>query len=92
MHLAATTGSESRDALHASLVALARGRREALAQVYDGTAEPALRLALARTRGDRVTAEQLLCRAYVEVRRRAAEYPASGLRALPWVLAVTARV
>lgn len=83
--------AEAGDDLHASLVELARGRREALAQVYDGTAEPALRLALARTRGDRVSAEQLLCRAYVEVRRRAAEYPASGMRALPWVLGVAAR-
>lgn len=90
MPLAVSAPVEDPD-LHASLVALGRGRREALAPVYDGTVEPALRLALARTRGDRTSAEQLLCRAYVEVRRRAAEYPASGLRALPWVLAVTAR-
>ena len=90
MPLAVSEGAEDPD-LHASLVALARGRREALAQVYDGTVESTLRLALARTRGDRTSAEQLLCRAYVEVRRRAADYPSSGLRALPWVLAVTAR-
>lgn len=87
---AVSAGAEVPD-LHASLVALARGRREALAQVYDGSVEPALRLALARTRGDRSSAEQLLCRAYVEVRRRAAEYPTSGMRALPWVLGVAAR-
>lgn len=79
------------DDLHESLIELARGRRAALAEIYDGTVEPALRLALARTRGDRTSAEQLLCRAYVEVRRRAGEYPSSGLRALPWVLAVAAR-
>lgn len=79
------------DDLHDALVALAHGRRAALADIYDGTVEPALRLALARTRGDRASAEQLLCRAYVEVRRRAGEYPSSGLRALPWVLAVAAR-
>lgn len=79
------------DDLHDALVALARGRREALAAVYDGTVEPALRLALARARGDRREAESLLGRCYVEVRRRAGEYPSSGLRALPWVLAVAAR-
>ena len=79
------------DDLHDALVALARGRREALAAVYDGTVEPALRLALARARGDRREAESLLARCYVEVRRRAGEYPSSGLRALPWVLAVAAR-
>lgn len=79
------------DDLHEALVALARGRREALAAVYDGTVEPALRLALARSRGDRHAAESLLARCYVEVRRRAGEYPSSGLRALPWVLTVAAR-
>lgn len=83
---------EAGDGLDDALVALARGRRDALAEVYDGTVEPALRLALARTRGDLVSAEQLLARCYVEVRRRAGEYPSSGLRALPWVLAVLARV
>lgn len=82
---------EATDDLHESLIALARGRRSALAPVYDGTVEPALRLALARTYGDRVSAEQLLGRVYIEVRRRAEEYPSSGLRALPWVLAVAAR-
>lgn len=79
------------DDLHDALVALARGRRDALGAIYDGTVEPALRLALARTRGDLRSAEELLARAYVEVRRRAGEYPSSGLRALPWVLAVAAR-
>lgn len=90
MHLVASRGSDGLD-LHAALVALARGRREALATVYDGTVEPALRLALARTRGDRTSAEQLLCRTYVDVRHRAGEYPSSGMRPLPWVLAVAAR-
>ena len=84
--------AEAVDDLHLALVSLARGRREALAEVYDGTVGPALRLALARTRGDLVAAEQLLARCYVEVRRRAGDYPASGLRALPWVLALLARV
>ena len=83
---------EARDDLHGALLALARDRREALAAVYDGTVEPMLRLALARTRGDRSEAEALLARAYGEVRRRADDYPSSGLRALPWVLAVSARV
>lgn len=82
---------DSVDALHDALVALARGRREALAEVYDGTIEPAMRLALARTRGDLRSAEALLARCYVDVRRRAEEYPSSGLRGLPWVLAVAAR-
>lgn len=79
------------DDLHSALVALSHGRREALATVYDATVGPALRLALARSRGDRHAAESLLARCYVEVRRRAGEYPSSGLRALPWVLAVAAR-
>ena len=71
-----------------------RGRgsaRGALAAVYDHTVPAALRLALARTRGDRAAAEEILARAYAEVRRVAGDYPASGLRGLPWVLAVVAR-
>ena len=43
------------------------------------------------TRGEGVAAEEILARAYTEVRRVAGDYPASGIRALPWVLAVVAR-
>ena len=63
------------DGLHDALVRLGRGRRGELGPVYDQTVTPALRLALARTRGDRL----------------AVEPPGSGIRALPWVLAVVAR-
>lgn len=84
-------GPSGDDGLHATLLALAAGDREALERVYDQSVAPVLRLVLARTRGDAHAAEQLLCRAYVEVRRRAREYPASGMRALPWVLAVATR-
>ena len=84
------------DGLHDALVRLGGhrpmpSRREALAAVYDGTVAPALRLALARARGDRDAAEEILARAYAEVRRVAGDYPASGIRALPWVLAAVAR-
>lgn len=79
------------DGLHDALVRLGRGRRGELGQVYDQSVTPALRLALARTRGDRRAAEALLVRAYAEVPRLAVEYPGSGVRALPWVLAVVAR-
>lgn len=82
----------SHGSLHGALIALARGRVEAIATVYDASIDAVHRLALARTSGDRAAAEQLLCRAYAEVRRRAGEYPRSGLRDLPWVLAVTAGV
>ncbi|WP_300389545.1 hypothetical protein [uncultured Nocardioides sp.] len=79
------------EGLHEALVRLGRGRLGALAAVYDHTVPAALRLALARTRGDRAAAEEILARAYAEVRRVAGDYPASGLRGLPWVLAVVAR-
>lgn len=88
---ATTRAVETLDGLHGALLALARGRRDAIAAVYDESVEPVLRLALARTRGNRAEAEALLARTYCEVRRSAGDYPRSGLRALPWVLAVTAR-
>lgn len=94
--LAVVPSPGAADALHDALVRLGGGRRassrhEALAAVYDDTVAPALRLALARARGDRAAAEEILARAYADVRRVAGDYPASGLRALPWVLAVVAR-
>ena len=92
---AAVPSSGTADALHDALVRLASrhvtARREALATIYDDTVVPALRLALARARGDRVAAEEILARAYTEVRRVAGDYPAWGIRALPGVLAVVAR-
>ena len=91
MTVAASRATGALDRLHGALLALDRGRRDAIVEVYDESVGPALALALARTRGDRAAAEALLCRAYVEVRRRAGDYPRSGLRALPWVLAITAR-
>lgn len=86
-----SAGPSGDDGLHATLLALAAGERVGFERVYDESVAPVLRLALARTRGDVHAAEQLLCRAYVDVRRRAREYPGSGLRALPWVLAVATR-
>lgn len=88
---ASARASGALDELHRALVALARGRGESIATVYDESVEPALRLALARTRGNTREAEEVLVRAYCEVDRMARDYPRSGLRALPWVLAVTAR-
>lgn len=84
--------SDRRDRLHRPLVRLARGDRRHCDEVYDLSVEPVLRLALARVQGDRARAEELVCRTYREVTRRAAEYPLSGMRPLTWVLGIAGSV
>lgn len=89
---APTALTPRRDRLHRPLVRLARGDRRQCGEIYDLSVSPVLRLSLARVRGDQAEAEELVRRTYVEVARRAGEYPLSGMRPLTWVLGIAGGV